>query len=95
MGGLDPIASVLIAMHSVSVSQAGTPCSACMLFPGLEQLRFLAVLKPYKRKWNTSTARYVDFYDPFPVFVRLCNEPLDWTSRAEVRTRLIFGLAVS
>jgi hypothetical protein len=40
----------------------------------LGQLRFVSLLNPYKRLWNTHVEKYGAFYDAWPVLLQLSWE---------------------
>ena len=86
---IDQIASILILMDKINTHEARNAFAACLLFPGMEMLRFVPIIKPLKKKWNVSLPKYADFWDASRLFVELKNKPIDWNSIVQVRNRLI------
>ena len=73
---LSQVASALISLHMQSPCQARNAYSAALLGPGFSQLRFLPVLQPYKRQWNSSVEKYATFWSPLSLLQQLVAEPL-------------------
>jgi hypothetical protein len=73
---LSQVASALISLHMQSPCQARNAYSAALLVPGFSQLRFLPVLQPYKRQWNSSVEKYATFWSPLSLLQQLVAEPL-------------------
>jgi len=85
----DQIASAIIELHKASASQARNAYSGVLLIPGFSSMRFMSVLLPYKKIWNTNTEKYASFWDPTPLLERLLSEKFDWNMAQEVRDRFI------
>jgi hypothetical protein len=85
----EQVAQMLLVLNNKSEAQARHAYSACLLIPGLEQLRFSPLLKKCKQSWNSSTEKYATFWDAKLVLEKLVDEHLDWSSIKEVRNRLI------
>ena len=58
---LEQVADAIIQIFQVSQAQARNAYSAALLLPSLSQLRFVSLLNPYKRFWNTNIVKYVVF----------------------------------
>ena len=96
--GLDPIiltlsqiSSLLLQFDKLAPSQARHAYAALLHIPGYDHLRFSSILKPCKRKWNTSEARYTTFWDGTQILRRLATQPLDIKNVTKVRARLILA----
>ena len=94
--GLDPynmseheVAQVLLLLNVQSQAQARNDYLACLLIPGLEQLRFNALLRKCRQQWNTSKEKYAAFWDAESVLTKLKQECVDFNSIEQVRDRLI------
>ena len=87
------IASMLITFEKVMPTQERHAYAALLLIPGLDQLAFCPLIKTLKRKWNTSQARYVSFYDAKMPILKLANQTLDW-KRGTTSHKADFSLAV-
>jgi len=82
---LNQIASAIISLHKHSTAQARNGYAAMLLIPGYSQLRFLSVLQPYKKLWNSNTEKYASFWDPTELLKLLARTPLHWDNVLEVR----------
>ena len=85
---LTQMSAVLLDLDSISPSQARNAYAALLCIPGMESIKYQPLLQKVKRKWNASSPRYVDFWDPMPVFMRLVHAPYPSTLEG-LRTRLI------
>jgi hypothetical protein len=72
--------------------QARNAYSAFLFIPGWEQIKFCQEIKMAKRCWESSAARYADFWDARAVLEKLQRIPLDWNSVQAVRDRCIILL---
>jgi muconolactone delta-isomerase len=81
--------SVLAVLARVSPSQARSAYSAILLCPGRDGLRYNAVVKGLRAEWAASTPRYASFFSGAVLLERLAAASLDWSSRTEVRARLV------
>jgi len=86
---LPQLASQILYLNKFLPSQAKNAYSACLLLPGLDQLRFSPILGQAKRAWNKSSIRYPCFWDVHPILERMKNQTINWNSVAQVRARLI------
>ena len=96
MGRVDPwqaslqeVASAIIKMPKFSEAQARNAYSAVLLLPGYSQLRFVPLLTPFKREWNSNIEKYATFWNPVTIVKRLATTPLSWDNIVELRDRLI------
>ena len=95
--GVDPlksriidVASALLSLSELSISEARNAYSGVCLLPGFEALKFCPFLRPLKRIWNTSTQKYATFWDPEPILQQMITSvPLRALPEAELRSRLI------
>jgi hypothetical protein len=55
-------------------------------------LRFVPLIKACKKEWNTSVAKYADFWDAKAILQKLLCEPLHWQDAQQVRNRAIILL---
>jgi hypothetical protein len=65
--------------------QARNAFSAFLLIPGWEPMKFSHEIKLAKRIWESSGAKYAEFWDAKDVLQKLMFEPLDWSSVPHVR----------
>ena len=86
---LTQVAAQIIALHQISPSQSRNAYSAMLLIPKFSQLRFVPILLPYKKLWNTSEARFATFWNANDVLKQLLHTPLNSNSVKDVRERLI------
>ena len=89
---LTQVAAMLLNFEKLFSNQARFAYSALLLIPGMDQLAFSPLLKNIKKKWNTSQARYVSFYDAQDPVRKMAKETLNWDSAEQLRTRLILAL---
>ena len=75
---MDQVAQMLLLLNALSASQARHAYSACLLIPGLDQLRFHPLLRKCKKEWNHSGEKYATFWDAKKVLEQLLAEPLNW-----------------
>ena len=94
--GIDPlhasltqVASAIVRLHSFSKAQARNAYSAMLLVPGFSQLRFVPLLAPYKKEWNSNVERYGTFWNPAALIRNVAVSFLNWASVLAVRDRLI------
>ncbi len=86
---LTEVAAKLLQFDQIFPTQSRHAYASLLLIPGLEQLAFQPILRQLKRKWNSSEARYVSFYDASGPVATLAAKGLNWTSMEDLRTQLI------
>jgi len=85
----EEISHYILILNKEAPAQARHAYSACLLIPGLENLRFSPMLKKLKQSWNISNEKYACFWDVSSLIKRLLDENLNWNNIAKVRERLI------
>jgi len=86
---IEKIASFIIEMTRVSAPEARNAYAGVVMIPGFDQLKFCALLQPYKRDWNISIPKYSRFWEPKVLIKKLVKKKLNFSSVEEVRDRLI------
>ena len=86
---LTEIASMMLQFDKLIPTHGRHAYAALLLVPGMAQLQFEPLLRQVKRVWNTSTARYVSFFNAKDPIERLAQMPLTWHSVEQIRLRLL------
>ena len=85
----DALAGCLVEFHQYWPNESKMAYASVILLPGFDQIRFHPMLKPLKREWNKSEAKYATFWDAQKKLRLLQKQNLDWSSIAQLRLRLI------
>ena len=86
------VASILSTIDVDSAPQARSAFAALQKFPTMHSLQFDPAIRAMRQHWNRSTPKYTDFWSVEALVARLLGQPLDWSSRFQLRSRLIIAL---
>ena len=88
----DDVATQLLLLHEMSPSQARNAYSAMLHLPGFSSLQFNVLLKKVKKEWSSNQAKYTNFWDGSQILQALAQKEITWSSKKQVRDRLIMCL---
>ena len=86
------VASILSTIDVDSAPQARSAFAALQKFPTMHSLQFDPAIRAMRQRWNQSTPKYTVFWSGEALVARLLGQPLDWSSRFQLRSRLIIVL---
>ena len=89
----DDVASQILLLHELTHSQTRNAYSAMLHSPGFSSLQFNVLLKKkVKKEWSSNQAKYTNFWDGSQILQELAQKEINWSSKKQVRDRLIMSL---